>query len=571
MTEKKTQEPLIYTTQDTLGNKTGSWRYMRPVFETKAAPCAAICPAGNPIVSFITFAKEGDFDSALRMIKQENPLPSVCGRVCPHPCTSACNRYTYDGSVAINEIERFCGDFAEQAGPEIPERAGATGKKIAVVGAGPAGLSCAYQAALMGHEVTILEASNRAGGLLTQAIPAYRLPAGVVRRDLCFIDILNIILLTGKTITASDIEKMAADYDAVAVACGAHKSYRLGIEGEELAGVVPGLEFLRKMSGRAAPAPGAKTVVIGGGNTAMDAARAALRLGAEVTVLYRRTRAEMPAFPGEILEAEEEGIEFRFLSAPVKIETSGKTKKVICREMELGSDDDSGRPRPVPVEGSEFELDADTVITAIGETVALDAPFFSPNENRRQISNAWGRTTNDRIFICGDAGPNDRTVAHAVGSGKRAAIAIDAQLSGKDFEAVKQRITLGGGAVSAAIYRSGAEAPAKVVAPQAVNFAYFMRTARLEAATTAPDERIKGFGEIGATAAEDAVRAEAARCFTCGVCTECGNCFMFCPDMSIITEPRNGVPATDTDYCKGCGICARECPRGIIEMEEENK
>lgn len=545
---------------------------MRPVFEPKAAPCMEICPAGNPIVSFLAFAKEGDFESALKTIKHENPLPSVCGRVCPHPCTSACNRDPHDGALAINEVERFIGDYSEKAGPELPEPAGPTGKKVAVVGAGPAGLSCAYQAALMGHDVTILEGSNRAGGLLTHAIPQYRLPVDAVRRDLCFIDRLDIKLFTGKKIGASDIEKLAGDFDAVAIACGAHSSYRLGIAGQELDGVVPGLEFLRRVSEGNAVEPGAKTIVVGGGNTAMDAARAALRLGSEVTVLYRRTRGEMPAFPDEISEAVEEGVEFRFLAAPTGIENAGDVKRVACTEMKLGDADESGRPRPIPVEGGGFDLEAHTIITAIGETVALQSEFVQSGESGGESAAGWGLTPNEKIYICGDAGPNERTVAHAVGSGKRVAIAMDARLGGNDLDKIRGRVTVGaGGAVSAALYRSGGAAPDKVVAPQQINTAHFPKSAALRDEASAPAERIKTFEEIRSTAAEQAVVAEAARCFSCGTCNECGNCFMFCPDMSIIMELRGGAPSSNTDYCKGCGICARECPRGIIEMEEESR
>jgi NADPH-dependent glutamate synthase beta subunit-like oxidoreductase len=542
---------------------------MRPVFQNKISPCVESCPAGNPVEELMSFAGAGEAREALRVLKKENPFPGVCGRVCPHPCCASCNRREFDEPLSINIVERLVADEEEKFGLLIPAPAQPTGKKIAVVGAGPAGISCAYHAALFGHSVTILEAAPLPGGLLRYGIPAYRLPRNVLDRELGLIGRLKIELKMNVRIELGEMEKLAADFDAVCIASGAYKNTRLGVENEDQPFVIPVLEFLAAVNSGEKPQYMRHAAVIGGGNSAMDAARAALRTGArDALVIYRRAKEDMPAFHDEIEEAEEEGVKFMFFTNPVGlVEKNGKLKAIRCIRMQPGEPDSSGRPRPVPIPGSEFEVKADTMIEAAGSSSELPLSIKSAPE-----AGAWGATSEKKIFISGDAGPNARTVAHAVGSGKRAAIAIDCMLRSVNLESVEKRITVGRkGTISAELYRTGGEAPAAepAVPASAVNFAYFKKSEAAKTERAPVRKRLRGFDEINTIEGIESASREAGRCFNCGVCNDCGNCLLFCPDMSILEKVSEAVPGFDSDHCKGCGICTRECPRGIIEMIEE--
>ncbi len=559
--------PQTFTSGDTRSNHTGSWRYMKPVFTEKTAPCREACPAGNHIAKVMTLIVLGRDKEALSALKEENPLPGVCGRVCPHPCVTACNRGGFDDALSVHTVERFLGDQAAALGSCIPEPMPASGKRIAVIGSGPAGLGMAYHGALLGHAVTIYEKEAQPGGLLRYGIPTYRLPREVLDRDLQFIEQLGITLVANTPIDTALFKTLQEEFDAICIATGAAQSHRLAIKGETSSQVIPGLDFLKALHLGAPQKPGKKTVVIGGGNTAMDAARCARRLGAEVMVLYRRSREDMPAIANEIEEAMEEGITFKFFAAPIEIDQhNGKLSSVRCIEMKPGEPDASGRRRPEPIDGSDFSLDADTIITAVGESVTF--PFFDRVEGTGTTpieTDAWGGTSHTKVFVCGDAGPNTRTVAHALGSGKRAAMRIDAFLANKEIA------TEYGNTVSMSWYRNRQDPLLSVVEPKDINLAYFIKSPSLSIATTNVSDRLKGFDEIHPTGDTEAVTREAGRCFSCGLCNSCGTCFVFCPDMSVVLTKKEPLPSFIGDYCKGCGICARECPRGIIDMVEEEK
>jgi NADPH-dependent glutamate synthase beta subunit-like oxidoreductase len=540
---------------------------MEPVFTEKVAPCREACPAGNHIAKFMNLIVMGREKEALSSIKEENPLPGVCGRVCPHPCIAACNRGAFDDALSVNEVERFLGDKAAALGSCIPQPIAASGKHIAVIGSGPAGLSMAYHSALLGHRVTIYEKEAEPGGLLRYGIPTYRLPREVLDRDLQFIEQLHITLVTNTPIDKNQFDKLQQKFDAICIATGAQKSHRLAIEGEASSQVIPGLDFLKALHLGAPQKPGTKTIVIGGGNTAMDAARCATRLGSEVVVLYRRSRGDMPAIANEIEEAIEEGIVFKFFAAPIGIsENNGTLSSLRCVEMKPGKPDASGRRRPEPIAGSEFSLEVDTIITAVGESVTF--PFFDLSEKAGTTPieiDTWGGTSQAKIFVCGDAGPNTRTVAHALGSGKHTAMRIDAFLADKEIPIAC------GNTVSMARYRNGQKIDQPVIKPEDINLAYFTKSPSLAVEKITLPNRLNGFEEIHPTGDSEAISREAERCFACGLCNRCGTCFLFCPDMSVVLSNEEKLPEFIGDYCKGCGICARECPRGIIDMVEEEK
>ncbi|MCP4197327.1 MAG: FAD-dependent oxidoreductase [Proteobacteria bacterium] len=559
--------PQTFTTGDTRSNHTGSWRYMKPVFANRNPPCREACPIGNPIARFINLVAIGNEKAALTVLKEENPLPGVCGRVCPHPCIPACNRGAFDDALLVNEVERFLGDQSKELGLCLPEPAAQSGKTVAVIGSGPAGLSMAYHSSLLGHAVTIYEKEAEPGGLLRYGIPTYRLPRDVLDRDLQFIEQLDVTLVTNAAIDKEQYKNLVNDFDAVGIAIGAQNSYRLAIEGEQPADVIAGLDFLRALHLGSPKKTGKRAVVIGGGNTAMDAARCARRLGAEVQILYRRSQSDMPAIAAEIEDAMEEGVQFKFFAAPIGIEqNNGRLSSIRCIEMKPGKPDNSGRRRPEPIAGSEFTVDADTVITAVGESVAF--PFFDRVEKAGEAPleiDDWGGTSQDNIFVCGDAGPNPRTVAHAIGSGKHTAIKLDAFWQRKELNVPR------GSTISMARYRSEIKESLTSVQPEHINLDYFTKSAPPEIKKTEVPDRLNGFDEIHTAIGADAVSEEAGRCFSCGYCNKCGTCFMFCPDMSIVIPNQEPLPKFIGDYCKGCGICARECPSAVIQMVEEQK
>ncbi len=579
----KTEADMPYlpmTLGTTLVNKTGSWRYIRPLYVDKTPPCNHNCPAGEDIVGYLALAKEGKYREAWELIKQENPFPGVCGRVCPHPCESECNRGELDGAIAIHALERFLADWAARN-----ENWGSKGESlvtphlpsVAVIGSGPAGLSCAYHLARLGYPVTVFEALPVAGGMMRVGIPEYRLPREVLDREIADIEALGVEIKTNMRV-GSDIKfpDLLEKYQALFIAVGLQKSRKLNIPGEEAKGVIHGLDFLKKVSLDQEAQIGPKVAVIGGGNTAIDAARTALRLGSEVTILYRRSRAEMPAIAEEVEEALAEGISIRYLVAPTRIlAEDGCVSRLECIEMRLGEPDESGRRRPIPVEGSEFTIEVDTVIPAIAQEA--DLSFLQPSvevERGRIVIDQAGLTTEGRVFAGGDVATPFGTVAHAIGSGKRAALAIDRYLKGEELSDFPP--------LGEAVYASPRDIDPTIVRFKDLNLAYFEEMRQSEQPQAPVEERVRGFREVNLGFEEEQARAEAERCFSCGNCNLCDTCLTFCPDVAIarLVPPPYPMPLArldgagyrvNYDYCKGCGICAEECPRFAISMEEEIK
>lgn len=522
-------------------NKTGSWRHMRPVREEALSPCTLGCPIGNRIPEFMDLVSKNRLEEAARVLYETNPLPSICGRVCYHPCENECNRKEFDEAVSIRSVERFLGDSFE---PEInspPDSA----PRIAIVGSGPAGLSCAYHLVRLGYRPVVFEKKKVIGGMLAIGIPEYRLPKSVLNREIARLRKIGVEFVTGTEISSLDQLK---EFKAVFLAFGATKNIKLGIPGEDAEGVYAGIDFLEKVNSGQKPQLGTKCLVIGGGNTAIDCARSAKRLGASVTILYRRTEKEMPAFPEEVKAAREEGIEIEFLVAPKEILVeNGRVSGLKCVRMQLGPPDESGRPRPVPVEGSDFIIESDSIIAAVGQqTELLQFGQLLETKKGKIVCDEWGRTNVKGVFAGGDAvlGTPER-VADAIAAGRKAALAIDAYLREKELPTAR---------------------PGVKVEFRDLNVAYFTHAPRLKPPTLPPHLR-RDFEEIeGQVGIADVVK-EAARCFSCGHCNRCDNCWLFCPEMAV--SRTDGDYTIDYDYCKGCGICAEECPRKVIQMKAE--
>jgi NADPH-dependent glutamate synthase beta subunit-like oxidoreductase len=525
-------------------NKTGSWRTERPVYVHRQAPCGHACPAGEDVQAWLYHAEEGDYESAWRKIMEENPFPAVMGRVCYHPCETACNRAELDDAVGINSVERFLGDEAIRLGWPAPAAAEPSGKRVLVVGAGPSGLSAAYHLARLGHHVVIQDAGPIAGGMMRFGIPKYRLPREVLEAEIQRILDLGVELELDCPVTDVLEAMHAGDFDAVFLAVGAHLGKRAYIPAGSASHILDAVSMLRSMEGEDRPLLGRRVVVYGGGNTAIDAARTAKRLGAEEAIIvYRRTRDRMPAHDFEVEEALEEGVLMKWLST-IKRADPGK---LVVERMEL---DETGFPQPT---GQLEELDADSLVLALGQETDLslldDVPGIEVEDGVVKVG-ANMMTDHPGIFAGGDMVPAERTVTVAIGHGKRAAREISAWLRGGAYDAPTDLPLAGFDELNTWYY---SDAP-KTVRP------------RLEGI-----RRQSTFDEVVLGLDESNALFEARRCMSCGSCFACDNCYGVCPDNAVIKLDPTGSYAYEIDYdfCKGCGICAQECPCGAIEMEPE--
>ncbi len=546
----------------------------RPLCRAGTSPCEANCPAGEGIERTLSLIQSNRFEEALANIMMENPFPGVCGRVCFHPCQSNCNRGQYDEAIAINALERAAFDHAGKLSrrPLMKER---TGKKVAIIGSGPAGMAGAYFLALSGHEVTVFEASPVPGGIPRIGIPEYRLPRRVVDKEMEQIVALGIDVRTNTTV-GKDVSftSIVEEYDACFIAIGAHRSMSLSIPGEDGEGVILGLEVLKEAALGVEPVLGARVAVIGGGNVAIDAARTAKRSGAqEVTIVYRRSVKEMPAYRKEVEAAESEGIKILYLTMPVQIHRRGKRiEKLECIKTRLGKKDKDGRRKPERIEGTNFMLDVDTVIAAVGETV--EAPFLPDTlETIDSLIRVdyLGRTSVPGIYAGGDAATLSRTVTEAIASGKRAAVGIDIFLGSKDEEPIVKAISKGDkGAISMERYLAGdySTKDRSVVSFSDLNLNYFEKLPRVELPEVPVSERVSNFGEVDLGLSRTEAIRETERCFHCGHCNLCENCYIFCPDLAVTLDDKGLAFTINYDLCKRCGICIEECPRHAICWEE---
>jgi 2-oxoacid:acceptor oxidoreductase delta subunit (pyruvate/2-ketoisovalerate family) len=532
-----------------LANKTGSWRTERPVYVDLMPPCNHACPAGENIQQWLYRAEDGSYEQAWRQIMADNPLPAVMGRVCYRPCETACNRGQLDSAVGINSVERFLGDEAIKWGWTVPVTAPDSGKHVLVVGAGPSGLSAAYHLRLLGHQVTLRDLAPLAGGMMRYGIPAYRLPRAVLDAEIDRILAMGVTFQQGKV---TDIEKAIADggFDAAFLAVGAQQGRRAYIPAGDSAKILDAVTLLHSTADGEPPQLGRRVAVYGGGNTAMDAARTARRLGAtDAVVVYRRTRERMPAHDIEVEEAADEGVRMMWLSTIARADSGALT----IEKMRL---DDSGFPQPT---GEFTELAADTVVLALGQETELSlldgVSGITVSDGVVEVGPDL-MTGRPGIFAGGDMVPAERTVTVGIGHGKRAARSIDAWLRSG-----------GNGAV-------GASAAATAAEPRLADFDRLNTWYYSDApATVRPQldaaRRISSFDEVTGGLDESTALFEARRCLSCGNCFECDNCYGVCPDNAVIKLGPGQRYQIDLDYCKGCGICAAECPCGAIDMVPE--
>lgn len=570
-------EPLVpFSQESTEIFLTGYWSNKKPLWIEKVSPCRQGCPIGNPIARAFYYASRGDYDMALKVYRQESPFPGVCGRVCYHPCESLCNRNGFDEAINIRGFERFLSDYGrvdiEKERPIKPRK-----ERIAVIGSGPAGLSASYYLARIGYNVTIFEALLYPGGMLRYGIPAYRLPRDVLDREIDYIKALGVEIKTrmrvGQDISLSELKR---DYKAIFIAIGTHKGMKLGIDGEDCDGVIEGIGLLRDVNSGIKVDMGRNVIVIGGGNTAIDCARSALRTGGrEVTILYRRSRSEMPALAEDVEWAIAEGIKIEYLAAPKRIiSKGGRVSKIECIRMELGEADESGRPRPIPVKGSEFILEADAIVSAIGQ--APDSGFIKEiglTPGRGGIINVSPEsfsTDIEGVFAGGDSAGVNAFVADAIASGKMAAMAISCYIEGKDIKKELSPYQIGEGpSFSFQHFLDGKEADVdlkNIATYEKINTLCFSHRRRVESPVLIqPDISKNSFDEVIGTIPHDSMEKEIDRCFKCGTCTRCDLCFYLCPDISISKDVQNGYKVK-RDYCKGCGVCAFTCPRNVIEI-----
>lgn len=523
----------------------GPVRARRPVYLDLLPPCNAGCPAGENIQAWLAHAQAGRHEQAWRELVRDNPFPAIHGRVCYHPCENACNRADLDSAVSIHGVERFLGDLALQQGWRFDPPPPPSGRRVLVVGAGPSGLSAAYHLARLGHQVEIRDASPDPGGMMRYGIPAYRLPRDVLAGEIDRVAALGVRITCGHRVDDLVAERREGGFDAVFVAVGAHLSKRVDIPAREAGRIVDAVSFLRSVASGERPVIGRRVAVYGGGNTAMDAARVARRLGAEdALIVYRRTRQQMPAHAEEALDAEREGVRINWLRTIAAFDGPELTVEV----MEL---DSSGRPQGT----GRFEtVAADTVILALGQDTDTGflrrVPGVEFALDGTVVVSTSLMTGAPGVFAGGDMVPSERTVTVGVGHGKKAARHIDAYLS--DAEAHR---------------------PAKhdVVTFDALHPWYFGDAARRSQPELDPDERVTDFTEVVGGLEADQAIYEAGRCLSCGNCFECDGCLGACPEAAVIKLGAGYRYRFDYDRCTGCGTCYEQCPVHAIEMVAEDQ
>ena len=523
-------------------NRTGSWRVERPVYVDRLPPCNNACPAGENIQKWLYDAESGSYETAWRQLVVDNPFPANMGRICYHPCESACNRAQVDEAVGINAIERFLGDLAIERRWSLPSPDSETNKRVLVVGAGPSGLSVAYHLRQLGHQVQLVDASEKLGGMMRYGIPAYRLPREVLDAEIDRVIALGVEVKLNHTVHDIERERHDGGFDAVYLGVGAQLAKRVAIPSGDSDRILDAVSYLHQVADDNPPQLGRRVVVYGGGDTALDAARTARRLDAsEAVIVYRRTREQMPAHDEELEEALKEGITVRWLSTISNFEGGHLT----VEKMRLN---DEGFPEAT----GEYEvLGADAVVLALGQDSDLSlldhVADIAIDDGVVGVSTSMS-ATNDGIFAGGDAVPSERTATIAIGHGKRAAHGIDDYLAGHDT----------------------VDPPRHELATfERLNTWYYSDAERTRRPELEIARRQNNFEEIVGGLTEDNALFESRRCLSCGNCFECDNCYGVCPDNAVIKLGGSQRYEFNYDFCKGCGICVSECPCGAIVMVPE--
>jgi NADPH-dependent glutamate synthase beta subunit-like oxidoreductase/ferredoxin len=584
MTDYKTPDnkiPLFlpHSSVSTALNKTGSWRYVRPLYDEKTSPCSAACPVGEDIARIQLLVSQNLIAQAWEIILDENPFPSVCGRVCFHFCESACNRAQLDEPIAIHSLERFVGDAAiSDAHPPVAKAFAANGKKVAVAGSGPAGLAAAYFLSRLGYRCEVFEALAEPGGILRWGIPAYRLPQDILKTEIKRIESLGVKINCNTPVNAEMLDTLKTKFDALFMGCGYGRAIDLKIDGAQRA--VDGLQFLYNIRANADAAVEGSAAVIGGGNTAIDVARSLVRLGADPILVYRRRRQDMPAFDPEVEMALKEGVKLKELLTPIRIENTGSEAAdaraqyvMTLQKMKVSATEIEGRARVIP-DGDQTEtLRVDHIFSAIG--AEPQAPWQQvPTDQQPHVTLSHCKLMAYDIPIVygGDLTNRVKSVTDAIASGKQAAIALDTYFkSGRQaVDEAMARCQVGPGpAVSMAMYlgQDRKNRNPHIVSYSEINPYYFKTAPRAIAPALSCDDRRQSFSAIESTLSQQAALAESGRCFNCGICNACDYCRLYCPEMSVIVEDEKR--RIDLDYCKGCGVCVTECPRNAMALQEE--
>ena len=547
----KTPIAPTWTTGSTEVFKTGTWRAALPLHVHVPSPCHQACPVGGEIAEWIGHARQRDFRAAWEVLTQHNPFPAIAGRICHHPCEAACNRAGHDEALSICKLERFVGDAAIAQGWQFAAPAQELAGHVAVVGAGPAGLSAAYQLRRRGWRVSVYEASAEPGGLMRHGIPPYRLAREVLDAEIARLIALGVQIQCGAPLAdAAQFARLRASHDAVFVATGAARVKRLPALDYRLPGVMDGAAWLAACNAGAPPALGPSVVVIGGGSAAMDAARSARRAGHAVTVLALESRAQMPAQRDEVDEALEEGIVLLDGAMLDDLQIDAQGLELRCTRVNFMPAANRGEFRVEPITGSDFSLRADAVLSCIGQDPEL-APFGDVLPRRDSLVDVDPSTQSsgaNGVWAGGDVASLARFVTEAIGMGQRAALAIHRQLAGEEAKA----------------------APERAVVPLSAIATWYHEPARRASAPLLPvDERLASGAEVQLGLEVEQALAEGARCFSCGPCITCDNCVVVCPDLAV-KRVGDGYEVL-AEYCKGCGLCVRECPTGSMTMLEERR
>jgi len=581
MTRKATKPVSLFISKSHLtteSNKTGSWRFLRPRYHEKTAPCSVACPAAEDISRIELLTTRGLFKEAWETILMENPFPAVCGRICHHPCEKVCNRREFDEAIAIHTIERFLGETAarDSLKPSL-ERSPARKQKIAIVGAGPGGLAAAYFLARLGYACDVYEVMPEPGGALGWGIPSYRLVVAALKEEIARIAELGVGIHCGKELSEEFLAQAKNSYDAVFLGGAQRHGSRLDIPGEDSISVKDGLAFLQRVKKGDTPTLRGTVAVIGGGNTAVDVARCAVRLGAKALIVLQERLQDMAAFENEVRMALEEGVEILELCRPARIDTANGELLLTLQRMKVVDVDAQGKAHVSPDAGKTEAFRISRVFKALDTEAAepwMNLPASDKGvlalPNTRLLRTAQGLP----VVFGGDLATPVKSVSHAIASGKEAALALDV-LFREGSDAILPRLTactIGDGrSLSMEVYIGGprSQRSSHVVRYNEINIDYFQFTPRIAQPRLLKEERIRSFAEIDLRISSNLAMQEAGRCFNCGICNQCDNCRLFCPDLAVKREKSPRGRGINYDYCKGCGICVKECPRNAMSLEEE--